>query len=533
MYRILVADKLAPKGLALLEQDDRFQCDVKVGISPEELASIIGEYDGLLIRSGAKVTAQALAKPGKLRAIARAGVGVDNVDLPAATRAGVLVMNTPDANTISTAELTIGLMLALSRNVVNASASLRAGKWERSKFVGTQLAGKTLGLVGLGRIGKAVAKRALALEMKVLGYDPFFSGDSALDGQIRVLKDLDEILSQVDYLSVHTPGGAQTKGLIGSEQLAKMKSSACVINCARGGIIDESALAQALNDEVIAGAAVDVYTSEPPTDRALIEAKNMTATPHLGASTKEAQLAVSVEAVKSVMNFLSTGEAANVVNVAGIVTTLDEQTRPIVDLARRAGAMLSPLSAGGIKQAILTFHTEQAKELAQTLTRFLLVDLLQPHLDESLNLINVMQLATERGLDVNQVKPSHPDPLGAILSVSVCSSLEAHSIVMSQRNDGSPCVLRIDGYRMNMVPAGQMILIFNDDKPGVIGAVGDTFGKNEVNIADMTISRQGDLAMMVIKIDAQPSPTVLEQLAKVEQIRKVFAISLPELSGQT
>ena len=529
MYRILVADKLAPEGLALLEQDDRFECDMKVGITPAELASIVGEYDGLLIRSGAKVTAEVLANPGKLKAIARAGVGVDNVDLPAATRAGVLVMNTPDANTISTAELTIGLMLALARNVLSASSSLAAGKWERSKFVGTQLAQKTLGIIGLGRVGKAVARRALAMDMKVLAYDPFFSGDTALGGQVRVLTDLDELLPQVDFLTLHTPGGAKTKNMIGAEQLAKMKPSACVVNCARGGIVDESALAQALNDGIIAGAAVDVYTSEPPADRALLEAKNIVATPHLGASTKEAQLAVSVEAVRAVMNYLATGEAANVVNVAGIVTTMDEQTRPLVDLARRAGAILSPLCAGGVKQAILTFHTDQAKELAETLSRFFLIDLLQPHLDESLNLINVMHLATERGLALNQVKPSGLDPQGAILSASVCSPLEAHSITISRRNDGNPCVLKIDGYRMNMVPAGQMVLILNDDTPGVIGAVGTTFGRNRVNIADMTISRQDDLAMMVIKVDVAPSADVVEQLAQIEPIRKVFTLSLPEL----
>ena len=366
MYRILVADKLAPEGLTLLEQDKRFEFEVKAGISPEDLASIVGQYDGLLIRSGAKVTAEVLAKPGKLKAIARAGVGVDNVDLPAATRAGVLVMNTPDANTISTAELTIGLMLALARKVLSASSSLLAGKWERSKFVGTQLAGKTLGIVGFGRVGKAVAKRALAIDMKVLAYDPFFSGDSVFGGQVRLLTSLDELLPQVDFLTLHTPGGAKTKGMIGPEQLARMKPSACIINCARGGIVDEAALAKSLNDGAIAGAAVDVYTSEPPTDKALLQAKNIVATPHLGASTIEAQLAVSVEAVQAIMNYLATGEAANVVNVAGVVTTLDEQTRPLVDLARRAGAMLSPLCAEGVKQAILTFHTDQAKELAES-----------------------------------------------------------------------------------------------------------------------------------------------------------------------
>ena len=529
MHKILVADKLAPEGLALLEHHEQFEVDLKPGISPEELASIIGQYDGLLIRSGAKVTAQALAEPGKLRAIARAGVGVDNVDLSAATRAGVLVMNTPDANTISTAELTIALMLALARNVISASSSLQAGKWERSKFVGKQLAGKVLGIIGLGRVGKAVAKRALAMDMKVLAYDPFFSGDSALAGQIRLLPSIDELLPQVDFLSLHTPGGAKTKGLISSEQLAKMKPTAFVVNCARGGIVDETALADALNKDIIAGAAVDVYTSEPPTDRALIQAKNVLATPHLGASTKEAQLAVSVEAVQSIINYLTKGEAGNVVNVAGVVTTLDERTRPIVDLARRAGAILSPLCSTGVKQIILTFHTDQAKDLAETLSRGFLIELLQPHLDESLNLINVMQISSERGLQVSQVKPSGLDPQGAILSASACSSVEAHSITLSQRNDGTPCVLKIDGYRMNMVPAGHMVVIFNDDTPGVIGAVGMIFGRHQVNIADMTISRQDVLAMMVIKIDAPPSPEVLKELGEVQSIRKVFSLSLPEL----
>ena len=529
MYKILVADKLAPEGLALLEQDERFEVDLKAGISPEDLAAVIGQYDALLIRSGAQVTAEVLANPGKLKAIARAGVGVDNVDLTAATRAGILVMNTPDANTISTAELTIGLMLALARNVLNASASLQAGKWERAKFVGHQLAGKTLGIIGLGRVGKAVAKRALAMDMKVLAYDPFFSADSALSGQVRLLPSLQKLLPQVDFLTLHTPGGAKTKGLIAAKELAQMKPTACLVNCARGGIVDEQALAQALNDGTISGAAVDVYAAEPPTDRALLQARNLTATPHLGASTKEAQLAVAVEAVRSVMDYLTTGQAANVVNVAGVVTTLDEQTRPLVDLARRAGAMLSPLCAGGIKQAVLTFYTDQAKDLAETLGRWFLIDLLQPHLDESLNLINVIQIATARGLEVNQVKPSGADPQGAILSASVCSATEAHSITVAQRNDGSPCVLKIDGYRMNMVPAGQMVLIFNDDKPGVIGTVGTVFGRHQVNIADMTISRQNDLAMMVTKIDAPPSPEVLTELGEVQCIRKVYSISLPEL----
>lgn len=531
MYKILVADKLAPEGLALLEQNDQFEVAVKPGMSPEELASIVGQYDGLLIRSGAKVTAQALAKPGKLRAIARAGVGVDNVDLPAATRAGVLVMNTPDANTISTAELTIGLMLALARNVLPAATSLREGKWERSNFVGKQLAGKVLGLVGLGRVGKAVAKRALAMDMKVLAYDPFFSGESALSGQVRLVKDLDELLPQVDFLSMHTPGGAKTKGLIGAEQLGKLKPTACVINCARGGIVDEAALAEALNADTIAGAAVDVYTSEPPTERALVEAKNIVATPHLGASTKEAQLAVSVEAVQAIMSFLTKGEAGNVVNVAGVVTTMDEISRPLVDLARCAGAMLSPLCSGGIRQVTLNFHSDQAKDLAETLSRFFLIDLLTPYLDESLNLINVMQISGERGLEVSQVKPSGVDPQGAIISASVCSSLEAHSITMSRRNNGNPCVLKIDGYRMNMVPAGQMVVILNNDEPGVIGTVGTVFGRHGVNIADMTISRQDDQAMMVIKTDAAPSPEVLKELGQVESILKVFPLSLPELTG--
>ena len=528
--KVLIADKLSKVGVDWLQQQSDVEVTVKPGLPPEELAKLVGQFDGMIIRSGVQVTAEVLAEPGSLRAIARAGVGVDNVDLPAATRAGVLVMNTPDANTISTAELTIGLMLTLARNVLTASTSLSAGKWERSKFVGTQLAGKTLGIVGLGRVGKAVAKRALAMDMKVLAYDPFFSGDTALAGQVRVLGSLDELLPQVDYLTLHTPGGAKTKGMIGPEQLARMKPSACVVNCARGGIVDEAALAQALNDGTIAGAAVDVYTAEPPTDQTLLQARNIVATPHLGASTKEAQLAVSVEAVRVVMNYLATGEAANVVNVAGVVTTMDEQTRPLVDLARRAGAMLSPLCAGGIKQVILTYHTDQAKELAETLTRFFLIDVLQPHLDESLNLINVMHLAAERGLAVNQVKPLDVDPQGAVLSASVCSPLEAHSISMSRRNDGDPCVLKIDGYRMNMVPAGQMVLLFNDDKPGAIGAVGTIFGRNGVNIADMSISRQDDLAMMVIKVDAQPSPDVLKQLGQIELIRKVFTLSLPELT---
>src|ERR1700733_9927671 len=342
--RILVADKLADEGLQLLTESG-VAFDAKVGLKEDELAAAVGEYDALIVRSGAKVTAKVLAKPGKLRAIARAGVGVDNIDLDAATSRGILVLNTAEASTLSTAEHALALMLSLARKIPQAHGSLKTGQldWKkRSQYQGTQLAGKTLGVVGLGRIGRTVATRALAMDMNVVGFDPYFTGPTALDGKVRLIRDFDEFLSQIDVITFHVPGGGETKHLLNRERLMnKCRPNLLVVNDARGEVIDEIALAEALTAKKIAGAALDVYAVEPPPkDHPLFGLDNAVLTPHLGASTDEAQTAVSVEACKAIVAYLNSGEIRGAVNAGGLKLDLPADEQPFAELARRIGTFV-------------------------------------------------------------------------------------------------------------------------------------------------------------------------------------------------
>src|SRR5438552_15621260 len=350
--RILVADKLAEEGLEFLKQTG-IEFDTKVGLKEDELAAAVGAYDALIVRSGAKVTAKVLTNPGKLKAIARAGVGVDNIDLDAATAKGILVLNTAEASTLSTAEHALALMMSLARKIPAAHAHLRSGSLEwkkRSIFQGTQLAGKTLGVVGMGRIGRTVASRAIAMEMNVLGYDPYFSAQTALDGKVRMVRDFDEFLGQLDVITFHVPGGEQTRHLLSRERLfgAKVKPNLLVVNDARGEVVDEFALADALKEKKIAGAAIDVYQTEPPQkDHPLFGLENAVLTPHLGASTDEAQTAVSVDAAKAIVAYLSSGEIRGAVNAGGIKLDLPPDEAPFLKLASRIGALLAALCEGG------------------------------------------------------------------------------------------------------------------------------------------------------------------------------------------
>jgi len=526
--RILVADKLAPDGLGILQSQDDVEVEVRTGLSEDELAQVVGQFDGMIIRSGVKVTAKVLENPGRLRAIARAGVGVDNVDIEAATRAGVLVMNTPDANTISTAEHTLALMFALLRNIPAACWSLKKGEWDRHRFVGRQLAGKTLGIVGLGRVGRAVATRALALNMTVLAYDPFVTGQSALDGKVPLCSSLQELLPQVDILSVHAPLTPQTRGMIGAKEFELMKSGSYLINCARGGIVDEDALYEAIKSGKIAGAALDVYSTEPPQDRKLIELDQVVCTPHLGASTKEAQTAVSVEAAQALLDYLKRGHIRSAVNVTGLPARLSEKDLAFVDLAQRIGALLSPFCEGGIEEVTIATRGSALQEVGPMLGRYVLMGLLQPFFDTRLNIVNVPEFTQQRGIVVRNVATRGSTDGADILTITVKSKGVVHEIEGTVGQNGTPRILSIDGYRMDMVPEGQMLVIMNDDRPGVIGLVGTTLGQHKVNIADMTLSRQQDKALMVLKLDEPAPAEAIDALAKQSPpIRLVRTVWLP------
>src|SRR5215213_4875808 len=424
--RILVADKLADEGLEFLKQTG-MDFDTKVGLKEDELAAEVGNYDALIVRSGAKVTAKVLTKPGNLKAIARAGVGVDNIDLEAATAHGILVLNTAEASTLSTAEHALALMMSLARKIPAAHQSLKSGAldWKkRSAYQGTQLAGKTLGVVGMGRIGRTVASRAIAMEMTVLGFDPYFSAATALDGKVKMVRDFDEFLAQLDVITFHVPGGEQTRHLLNRDRLfgGRVKPNLLVVNDARGEVIDEYAVADALKEKKIAGAAIDVYQTEPPPkDHPLFGLENAVLTPHLGASTDEAQTAVSVDAAKAIVAYLKSGEIRGAVNAGGIKLDLPPDEAPFAELSRRIGILLAGLCEGGYTTITLRASGARAQKHMNTLLRLATVELLKPHLATPVNVINVEHLARQRGIELVQIaEPSPPQGLvGDIVGIRV------------------------------------------------------------------------------------------------------------------
>jgi D-3-phosphoglycerate dehydrogenase / 2-oxoglutarate reductase len=536
--KILVADKLADEGLEFLKTSG-IDFDTKIGLKEDELAAAVGAYDALIVRSGAKVTAKVLETPGRLKAIARAGVGVDNIDLEAATSKGILVLNTAEASTFSTAEHALALMMSLARKIPQAHAHVKSGQWKRNQYQGTQLAGKTLGIVGLGRIGRTVASRALALEMRVLAYDPFFSAPTALDGRVKVIRDFDDFLSQLDVITFHVPGGDATRHLLNRDRLFnKCRPNLLVINDSRGEVVDEFALADALKEKKIAGAAIDVYAVEPPPkDHPLFGLENVVLTPHLGASTDEAQTAVSVDAAKAIVAYLYRGEIRGAVNAGGIRLDLPPDEAPFADLARRMGTLLTGVSDIGIKTITLRASGTRAPRLMNTLLRLAAVELLKPHLGEgSVNVINIDHLARSRGIEMVQIhEPAPPSGLvGDIIGLRVegPNGTASHRILGTVYADGLPRILRVDGYAMDMVPEGQMVIIINQDQPGVIGTVGSTFGDASVNIADMVISRSigpdgKATALMMIKTDSEAPTALLNRLRARPNILHVRSVVLP------
>ena len=533
--KVLIADKLSKVGLDWLAKQTDVQIDNKPGLKPEELAKIIGGYDGMIIRSGVKITAEVMANPGQLKCIARAGVGVDNVDVPVATAKGIIVMNTPGGNTLSTAELTFTLMLALSRKVSPANASLRAGKWDRKSFEGTQLAGKTLGVVGMGRIGKAVARRAASFEMRVLGFDPFFAGQPQ-EG-VEMVKDLNELCKRADIITVHTPKSPETSGMIGKEQFAVMKPSVRLINAARGGIINPEELLRALEEGRVGGAALDVYLAEPPesdAEKALIQHPNVLAVPHLGASTEEAQEQVAMEAAEQLVEALRGGEVRNAVNAPGFDKALPPLLRPYTELAIRLGTILSCITPGAMNKVEVIYRGAIAEMNVSPITTYLLVGLLSPHLDQPVNVINAPLLAEQRGVEVEQVTSPKVKEFANLMEVTIHTDQTRRTGVGTIFGTKFPRVIAIDGYRMEMKPEGHVVIILNDDKPGVVGAYGTVFGRNNLNIADMTFSRKkkSGLAVVGINLDQAPTEAVMAEVRKLDFVEAAYYLKLPELPAE-
>lgn len=530
MVRILVADKIAKEGLDMLRRTPNVEFDVRVGLSPAEYADIIGQYEGMLIRSAVKVTRDMLVKPGQLMAIARAGVGVDNIDVEAATAAGVLVLNTPDANTISTAEHTFAMMLAMYRRIAEAHEHVRSGQWNRSQYEGHQLAGQTLGVVGLGRIGRAVAERALAFNMKVIAFDPFISQATALNGAVRMVGDVAEMLKEADCITLHATLTEKTRHLLSAAEFAQMKKGARLVNCARGLLIDEQALAAALDSGHLGGAALDVYENEPPKNSPILKAKNVTLAPHLAASTYEAQRQVSTDAVDSLLAYLLRGEIRAAVNVTGMPTSMPPRGRAFVDLCARMGAILAPWCVEGVDRIRVSLYSEALRDIAGTLASQVMVSVLSPHLNERINMVNAAEQGKKRGIVLEHAAHSlavnQPECVHAVVEARG----QRHDVEGTVLADGLPRIRAIDGYHMDLVAAGPLALIVNDDRPGVIGLVGQKLGDAGVNVADMALSRQGRTALMVLKLDAPMPEAVRDQLCALKPpILSVRRVSLPLL----
>ena len=530
--KVLIADKLSEAGVKWLETQEDVEVEIKPGLPPEELAKIVGEFDGMIIRSGVKVDAQVLSDPGNLRCIARAGVGVDNVDVALATRKGIIVMNTPGGNTLSTAELTLALMLDLSRKIAPANASLKSGEWNRKAYSGTQLAGKTLGVVGMGRIGMAVARRAAGLEMRVLGYDPFFAGSPT--ETVEMVKDLNDLCKRSDYITVHVPKSPETTGMIGPEQFAVMKPTARVINAARGGIVDPEAALKALEEGKIAGVAIDVWTTEPPeteAEKALIRHPNVLGVPHLGASTAEAQVQVAIDAAQQLVEALRGGEVRNAVNAPGFDQAIPPILRPYSELATRMGTILTSITRGAMTKVEVIYRGQISEMNVAPITTHLLVGLLQPHMEQPVNVINAPVLIKQRGVEVSQITSAKVKEFTNMMEVTIHTDQMKRSAKGVIFGNYFPRVIAIDGFRLEMKPEGHVLIIQNDDEPGVVGHYGTILGNNNINIADMTFARKLEppRAVVGINLDSAPSEAVIEEIRAQKFVREVHYLRLPAL----
>ncbi len=528
MIRVLVTDKLAQEGIDLLNSTDGVEAVVKTDVSEDELARIIGEYDGLIIRSGTKVTAKVLANPGKLKAIARAGVGVDNIDVPAATRKGILVMNTPGGNTLSAAEHTMALVLAMSRNVVPACNSLKSGVWDRKKYTGNQLNNKVLGLIGLGRIGISVAKMAKGFNMKILGYDPLAAPTEAEKLGVEVTDNLERIFKEADYISVHVPKNEQTLNMIGADQIKMMKPTVRLINCARGGIINEDALYNALAERRIAGAALDVYSKEPPENTRFAELENCLVTPHLGASTEEAQIEVAVEASQILVDAIKGGPVRNAVNAPAMAGAMPPVVERYARLARRIGTLLSTITPGRIKNIEVQYRGSIAEMTIEPVTLNFVIGLLQKHFDTPLNMINTPVLAKERGISINEKRNTEAKDVAASIGAKVVTDKVTRTVTGSVFGATLPRIIEIDGFNVEMTPQGAVVVIFNDDKPGVIGAVGTICGRHNINICTMGVGQKlaEQKAVLAVSLDKEPDAKVVEELSKLEFVNEIYVCRL-------
>ncbi len=524
--KVLVSDNISAKGVEILKKAG-LAVDVKTGMKPEELKACIGEYSGLVIRSATKVTAEIIEAATNLKVIGRAGSGLDNVDKAAASKKGIVVMNTPGGNTVTTAEHTIAMLFSVARMIPQATASMKAGKWEKKKFMGVELFNKTLGIIGLGAIGGQVAKKAQGLEMNIIAYDPFLSEEKAQEMGIRK-GSLDDIFAESDFITIHSPMTPETKGLINVNTIAKMKDGVRIINCARGGIVNEQDLYEAMKSGKVAAAALDVLEKEPPENNPLLTLENLICTPHLGASTEEAQENVALAVAEQIADYLVHGTIRNAVNFPSIPSDQVPRLQPYLNLAEKLGSFSCQIFDGGATEIIVEYSGDAATVNTAPVTIAALKGYLNPILLETVNFVNAPFIAKERGIEVKETKSSDAGDFFSKITIRIKAKNKESYVSGTLYSKKDPRVIEIDNFKVEIVPEGELLLMYNNDKPGVIGNIGNLLGKNNINIARMHFGREsaGGRAISVVSLDAKPGPEVLDQLKALPNILSIKQISL-------
>ena len=523
--KVLVMDGVSEEGLAPLRRYSEIEVVIGKKMTEDELAEVIPEYDGMIVRSATKVTAKVFEKAERLQVVGRAGVGVDNIDLEAATRKGVLVVNAPDGNTIAATEHSIAMILSMARNIPQAVGKMKEGVWEKKAFLGVEVRGKALGVVGLGRIGSAVAKRAHALEMDIIAYDPFITEEKAQSMAIELVS-FEDLCKRADFITIHMPKTKESYHMFNQQAFSLMKKGVRIVNCARGGIIDEEALYQAMVEGKVAGAALDVFEKEPDTESPLIALPNFIATPHLGASTEEAQLNVAVDVSEEIVSALTGNVVKNTVNIPPINPKTLSVVRPYLALAEKLGRFHAYLATGRVNKVEIICRGDLSKEEAAHITTSAVKGLLDPILQETVNFVNAPLLAKNRGIQVLQSLDAQSDGYDHLITIKVRTDKEERSLSGTLFGEHDLRIVMVDGYRMDVVPGDHMFYIPHMDKPRVIGAVCTLVGKYDINIASMQVGRKeaGGKAIMMLSVDEEAPAGILEELAGIEGVLEVKMI---------
>ncbi|WP_424358843.1 phosphoglycerate dehydrogenase [Methanocella sp. MCL-LM] len=516
--KVLVTDPISEEGIKVLKAEPGVQVDIETKLTKEQLIEKIKDYHALIIRSETQVTKEVIAAGKNLKIIGRAGVGIDNVDVPAATEKGIIVANAPEGNTIAACEHTLSMMLSMSRNIPQANASLKSGKWERSKFMGVEVLNKTLGIIGLGRIGGEITKRARSFGMEVLAYDPFTTAERAQQIGAK-LTTLDEIYEKADFITVHTPLTPSTKHMVSTAQFDRMKKGVRIINCARGGIIDETALLEALKSGKVAGAALDVFEKEPPVGSPLLEQPNVIVTPHLGASTAEAQVNVAITIAEQVLNSFKGLPVTTAINIPIMKPEIMEKVKPFLPLAEKLGSFAAQISDGQIKEATVSYYGEISQKDVSLVTIAVLKGLLDIKMGEPVNYVNAKILAKDRSINVAETKFGETGDYTNLITLTLKTDKEDVTVggTIFGKNDAR--IVEIQGYRVDAAPTGTMIVTRHKDRPGVIGKVGTILGKVNINIAGMVVGRdavRGDAVMILTVDDEVPAATLKQMIAEAE-----------------